>query len=79
LFYMFMQRTTRLATCVIALLLVLAGGSATKDPYLLSDNQTRPPCPSDLTYSCVEYLGKKMRCFCASRDELRGILEPDKH
>jgi hypothetical protein len=74
LFYMNMRGIARLAVTLSALL--LAAGCASKDPYLVSDNARSSPCPPDLTYSCVEYLGKKLRCYCANRDELREVLEP---
>ena len=38
-----------------------------------------PQCPPDETWSCVEKLGKTVSCSCSSRDELRRILEPERH
>ena len=33
-------------------------------------------CPPDLIPSCVEYNGKKLRCYCGSKSDLEDILEP---
>ncbi len=33
-------------------------------------------CPAGLTYSCTSYINKKQRCICASREELKDILNP---
>jgi hypothetical protein len=33
-------------------------------------------CPAGLTYSCTSAVGETQRCICASRDELRDILDP---
>lgn len=33
-------------------------------------------CPSGLTVYCETYHGKPQRCFCASRDDLKDVLEP---
>jgi hypothetical protein len=38
-----------------------------------------PQCPPDETWSCIEKLGKTVSCSCSSRDELRRILEPERH
>lgn len=38
----------------------------------------RPPsiCPAGLTYSCTATVGETRQCTCASREELREILDP---
>ena len=36
----------------------------------------REACPSGLTVYCETYHGKPQRCFCASRDDLKDVLEP---
>ena len=36
-------------------------------------------CPHDLTAVCTERVGKPYHCFCADRDALARILEPDKY
>ena len=33
-------------------------------------------CPAGMTYSCTSAVGETQRCICASRDELRDILDP---
>ena len=55
---------------------VLLAGCASSPGNLAVANQPPNPCPSDLTPACYEYIGKKMRCYCSSRDGLRDILEP---
>lgn len=61
-----------------ALVLVLPACAAEKS-RLVSDNQVRNLCPVHLTYSCVEYMGKRLRCTCSSRDSLEAILEPEQY
>ena len=73
---MSMHRIAAIAVSLAAVLLL--AGCAAKNPYLVGDAAVSSPCPDDMTYSCTEYLGKKMRCDCLSRDELREILEPGK-
>lgn len=36
-------------------------------------------CDSDQAPVCTERMGKPYECFCADRDALRRILEPDKY
>ena len=55
---------------------LLISGCASKDPYMVSDSGYQSPCPGELTPACFEYIGKKMRCYCSTRDGLREILEP---
>lgn len=33
-------------------------------------------CDFDETWSCVERMGHRARCFCADKDTLRELLEP---
>ena len=33
-------------------------------------------CPPGLSVYCETYLGKPQRCFCATREDLRDVLEP---
>jgi hypothetical protein len=33
-------------------------------------------CPAGLTYSCTATVGETRQCICASREELREILDP---
>lgn len=70
-----MRHLSAVATSISAVLLL--AGCASKDPHLVSDTAFQSPCDEDMTYSCVEYLGRKLRCYCVSRDELREILEPE--
>ena len=71
-------------TCVTrtplpALLLVFAAaiagcaGTAEPDPAAEVDV---PKCRSGETWSCVERMGRPVRCFCADKDTLRELLEP---
>ena len=50
--------------------------SAIRDP---GEGQRALNCASHETLSCVEKMGKTVRCTCSSRDDLREILEPGKH
>ncbi|MCH7822250.1 MAG: hypothetical protein IIA07_09540 [Proteobacteria bacterium] len=36
-------------------------------------------CPINRTPVCTEYMGKPAQCFCADRDALKEILDPDDH
>lgn len=56
---------------------LLISGCASKDSHLVSDSAYQSPCPGSLTPACYEYMGKKMRCFCSTRDGLREIFEPE--
>jgi hypothetical protein len=56
---------------------LLVAACATENPYVLGNSRDHSPCPDDLTLACTEYVGKKTRCYCASRDGLREILEPE--
>jgi len=40
------------------------------------DSGKAEACPPGLTVYCETYLGKPQRCFCATRDQMRGVLEP---
>ena len=40
------------------------------------DVATSQVCPAGLTYSCTSAVGQTQRCICASRDELRDIMNP---
>ena len=76
------MNTRRIAPRVTsaALLAILAAcadnPSAIRDP---GEEQRAMRCASHETLSCVEKMGKTVRCTCSSRDDLRRILEPDKH
>jgi hypothetical protein len=50
--------------------------SAIRDP---GAEQRALKCASHETLSCVEKMGKVVSCTCSSRDDLRRILEPEKH
>lgn len=45
----------------------------------MTDNAVHHRCPVHLTFSCVEYMGRTMRCTCSSRDSLESILEPERY
>ena len=69
------------------LLLLLAGFTAlvaacAENPSAIRDSgaeQRALKCANHETLSCVEMMGKTVRCTCSSRDDLREILEPEKH
>lgn len=48
----------------------LFGGCASQGP---SEPEA---CPSGMSVYCETYLGKPQRCFCATREDLRDVLEP---
>jgi hypothetical protein len=58
--------------------LLLTAGCATDSPPMLSNARYASLCPGNQTPSCVEYLGKTMRCQCSTRDGLQEILELNK-
>jgi hypothetical protein len=56
---------------------------ASKDPYAdlppldLEDVKQSMNCPTGTAATCEEHMGHKARCYCADRETLRRILEPD--
>jgi len=56
---------------------------ASKDPYAdlppldLETVKQSMNCPTGTAAICEERIGQKVRCYCADRDMLRRILEPD--
>jgi len=60
-----------------AALLVLFAGCASSGSTTTEADARKRLCPPGLTPSCVEYLGKKMRCFCGTKEDLREIFDPD--
>ncbi len=36
-------------------------------------------CPVGSAPLCLERMGEPVRCFCADRDAMRQVLEPDKY
>jgi len=62
------------------LLVILA--ACANDPAAVRDpgeEKRALRCASHETLSCVEKMGKVVSCTCSSRDDLRRILEPEKH
>jgi hypothetical protein len=57
--------------------LFLAAGCASSGEPVPEVSGKRALCPPGLTPSCVEYIRKKMRCFCGTTEDLREILEPN--
>ena len=56
--------------CSIIVSAVLFCGCADPGP-------TKPDaCPPGMSVYCETYLGKPQRCFCATREDLRDVLEP---
>jgi hypothetical protein len=78
MFYRNMDSNARTATLLIVSALLLAAGCATDSPPIQSDARYASLCPGDQTPSCVEYLGKAMRCQCSTREGLQEILELNK-
>jgi hypothetical protein len=63
--------------CITGLVAACAGDApAIRDPGAY---ERAPQCPPDETWSCFEKLGQTVSCTCSSRDELRRILEPERH
>lgn len=71
-----MASSTRKVLLSLAAALTLAAACASKKPPMVSDTGYQSPCPSDRTPTCFDHLGKKTSCHCASREDLRKILEP---
>ena len=61
----------------IALGTLLLAGCASKDEIPIVAEEP-DMCRSGETYSCIERMGKPKRCFCADKDTLRELLEPDR-
>ena len=64
-----MFRTTARIAIVSAALLV--SGCATQ-----GGSREPEACPPGMSVYCETYLGKPQRCFCATREDLRDVLEP---
>ncbi len=64
--------------CIAGLLAACADNppSAIRDP---GEEKRALQCGPDETLSCVERMGKVVSCRCYNRDDLRRILEPEKH
>ena len=63
--------------CIAGLVTACADNpSAIRDP---GEEQRALRCASHETLSCTEKMGKVVSCTCSSRDDLRRILEPEKH
>ena len=63
--------------CITGLLAGCADNpSAIRDP---GEEKRALQCGPGETLSCVEKMGKVVSCRCSNRDDLRRILEPDKH
>ncbi len=56
--------------------LLLMSGCASSGSASPETSAQHALCPPDLTPSCIEYNGQKLRCSCSSREDLREILEP---
>lgn len=67
---------TTASTTTLAMLLMLSGCVTTDTPEPPATT-ARSLCPAGKTPSCVEYIGRKVRCFCGTLDDLERILEPD--
>ena len=61
----------------IALGSLLLASCASKDELPIVA-ETPDMCRSGETYSCIERMGKPKRCFCADKETLRELLEPDR-
>ena len=56
--------------CLMTASVVIVGGCASQGP---SEPEA---CPPGMSVYCETYLGKPQRCFCATREDLRDVLEP---
>ena len=56
--------------------LLLTAGCASQDPYGVAAVPP-DPCPSGMKPLCVEYVGKRLRCYCSTGEELKEILDPN--
>jgi hypothetical protein len=63
---------------------LLSACASQEDPYAdlppldLDAAKQSMNCPSGTTPACEERMGKPVHCFCADRDALQRILEPNK-
>ena len=66
---------------VVAISGCAASGTASNPAPNLDMNEVREllACPSDRTPVCTERMGKPYQCFCADRDALQQLMEPDKY
>ena len=69
----------------LAVALALVAGCAGSDPVParpeldMSELRQLMNCASDQAPVCTERMGQPYHCFCADRDALRRIMEPDKY
>ena len=56
---------------VLLATLAVSGGCATEERVAGGNI-----CPEGLTYACTSSVGKIQRCICATREDLREILDP---
>ncbi|MDH3864230.1 MAG: hypothetical protein OEV10_09720 [Gammaproteobacteria bacterium] len=78
------RRAGAVSEPLLPVLLGITGliAACANDPAEIGDprtNQQASYCADNQTLSCVEKLGKTVSCTCSSRDDLRRILEPDRH
>lgn len=66
-----MTMRSRFVTGVLLTIAIVIGGC-------MSHGSARKSglCPQGLTYSCAAKVGKIQRCTCATREDLKQILDP---
>ena len=69
--------------CKVLFVAAMLSACASKDPYAdlppldLEAVKQSMNCPTGTAATCEEHMGHKVRCYCADRETLRRILEPD--
>jgi|GEM_PF-2406203 len=73
------RRTPACPACVAALFLSGCAAQPSPGQPLAADDPARNPsrlCEPGRTFSCVERVGKPVRCVCADKDALREVFDP---
>lgn len=64
----------KISSAIVCLTLTSCAGNPS-DELEYADRPTY--CRAGETPSCIEKVGKPVRCFCADTDELRELLDPN--
>lgn len=62
---------SQLATGILISTVLAVSGCVSQEPV-----RTASLCPPGLTYSCSSKVGKIQKCTCATRQDLKSILDP---
>lgn len=73
------ERNTRRIGCLACLVLAGCAAQPPTGESLAAEDAARDPsrlCEPGRTFSCVERVGRPVRCICADKDALREVFDP---